>query len=705
MKHTNISPKKLFITGFILISLLLLGIAYSNSFSVPFHFDDLKSIPENPTIRHLAQSLIPDFKTGETTSGRPFLNFTFGLNFAAHQLHLYGYHLVNFMIHFLNVILLFLIFQKIQRDNTSENHSPLSFLFLNALLALLWGVHPVLTQSVTYIVQRAESLSSFFILFSLYAYIRAQNSPRRGLWSFSLLLSAFCGVATKETAGIIPIVLLAYGWFYLKISPQTSLSRHRSLYIGLALSWLFLLSLVILNKGRGDSAGFDGPLSSWSYLQAQVIAFWTYCKLILWPSPLIFDYGSSLTYPLSWVIPLALFAIALLALTALGTYQGNVGFFSFFLFFLLLAPTTSIIPIATQTISEHRVYLASAFFIFILGTTLYSRLPRITLSLIILLIPLLIWKTYERNKIYATPITLWQDTVQKTPRNVRAQNNLGAFLTKEGRNQEAIDHLLKAIELNPRETGAHNNLGYLFQQINQPDKALVFYKQAIEIDSTSPDPFHNMGLLFEQQNNFEQAFQSYQQAIDRNPFSTKSLINQGNILLRMGNIEEAQKKYEHCIQIRPEEPSAYNNLAQLKSSLQQTDQALQLFQKAIDLNPSNPFTYYNRGLLLQSLERWDEAIRDYLQAVKINSQFIEAFINIANIQLQTGKEAEAIDLYSQLINKLPPHPTPRLNLAQVLKKNGDIKNAKILFESVLSIDPQSKIAQEELALIKKTIPK
>ena len=268
--------------------------AYSNSFAGPFVFDDELSIPSNMTIRQLWpiwKPLCPP-NHGETVSGRPLLNLSLAIDYAISRLDVWSYHATNLAIHILAALLLFGILRRTfllpaMRDRWGAAAVPLAL-----TIALVWAVHPLQTESVTYIIQRAESLFGLFYLLTLYCFVRGVGSSRAMLWYAVCVVACLLGMASKEVMVSAPLMVLLYDRTFVAGSFREAWRRRYGLYLALAGTWLLLGWLVAWSGTRGSSAGFGIGVGCWEYLGTQFGAILNYLKLCVWPHPLVFYYGT-----------------------------------------------------------------------------------------------------------------------------------------------------------------------------------------------------------------------------------------------------------------------------------------------------------------------------------------------------------------------------------------------------------------------------
>ena len=342
------------------VVLLAALIAYHNSFSGPFVFDDPGSVTDNLTIRHCSSALSPP--TGSTVSGRPLLNLTFALNYALSGTEVWGYHVVNLLIHGLAGLTLFgLVRRTLLRPvlNVDGKFGAVAGL-LGLAVAVIWVVHPLQTEAVTYVSQRAEALVGLCYLFTLYAFIRGADSSTPNRWHVVAVIACLLGMASKEVMASAPLIVLLYDRTFVAGTFRQALRKSPRLYAGLACTWFLLGYLVLSTSNRNGTAGFNTGITPWTYLLTQCRAIVHYLQLAVWPRPLIFDYGSEVVQSVADVFLPALFLLSLFVGTVIALRRWPIVGFAGAWFFAILAPSSSIVAVVTQTVAEHRMYLSLA---------------------------------------------------------------------------------------------------------------------------------------------------------------------------------------------------------------------------------------------------------------------------------------------------------------------------------------------------------
>ena len=352
--------------------------AYGNSFHGPFILDDTPSIVENPSIRHLGSAqVLTAPPEALTVVGRPVPNLSLAINYALGRLTVEGYHAVNLAIHILAaLVLLGLVRRTLLLPALAARFGPAST-GLALAVALVWALHPLQTESVTYIIQRAESLVGLFYLLTFYCLVRGATSAQGWVWYAAAVGACALGMASKEVMVSAPLVALLYDRLFISGSFKEGLRRRWGWYLALAATWAILGLLVYLSVGRGGSAGFGLGLTAWEYARTQFGCIIHYLRLAFWPNPLVLDYGGSTVSSAAEIVPYAIGVGLLLAATAVAlAWRPKWGFLGVW-FFAILAPTSSIVPLVGQTEAEHRMYLPLAAVVTLVVLAAYAALERL----------------------------------------------------------------------------------------------------------------------------------------------------------------------------------------------------------------------------------------------------------------------------------------------------------------------------------------
>jgi Flp pilus assembly protein TadD len=696
--------------GYVAIALLVVSIvaAYSNSFSGAFVFDDLLSIKENPTIQHLwplADVLSPPSE-GRTVGGRPVLNLSLAINYALGGLNVWGYHAFNLGIHAVAALVLFGLVRRTLRTKVGRTFSVGGGAGVEVFalaVALLWALHPLQTESVTYVVQRAESLMGLFYLLTLYCFVRSvqpsdlaptplfqkgrgftlEPTPRshvtenreleaRGrrreflplspsLWTMLSVLSCLFGMATKEVMVSAPVMVLLYDRTFISGSFREALRRRWRCYLGLGLSWVLLGFLLIRFGGRGETAGLDAGIRLGDYLLTQPPAIVRYLSLCAWPRDLIFDYGFEaqwIQHPMS-VLPYALVIVILAAGTvwALGK-RPVVGFLGAW-FFAILAPT-SWVPGNRQTTSEHRMYLAlipvAVGAVWMVGRP-FSRGGRgaktiAGLAGIAVLLSLGVL-THARNAVYESPVGLMSDNLAKRPGNAFAEDDLGYVLQHADQLPEAIEHYERAVRLKPDSVRMQLNLASALRAARNYPEAIVHYEAILKIDPDYAEVHNDVGVLLSNSGRIAEAIVHFQKALEIDPDDAEAENNLGLAYDRSGKAAEAATHLKKALEMKPDDPSIETNLGLALIHLDRSAEAVGFLRKAVPGIPDSPDVHYGLALALAKSGHPAEAIADYEKALHLKPGWPEAEENLGVALASSGKVEEAIPHFREAVRLRP----------------------------------------------------
>ena len=682
--------------------------AYDNCFSIPFTFDDTGVIVDNASIRHLWpiwDALSPPRASGMTATGRPLFNLSLAVNYALDGTAVWGYHVLNVAIHILAGWVLFGIVRRtLLRPGLRERFGAAAFPLATAV-AVLWTVHPLQTESVTYVVQRAESLMGLFYFLTLYCFIRGSESAKSGWWYSLCMVACVLGMMTKEVMISAPLIVLLYDRTFVEGSFGNAWRRHRRLYLSLASTWLVLGYLLIGSGNRGGTAGLGTHVSSWEYALTQCWAVTRYLRLSVWPHPLIFDYGMWLAKNLAEVAPSALILVVVLAAVAMGLrYRPALGFLGAW-FLLILAPTSSIVPVMSQTAAEHRMYLPLAAVVTLVVTGLYAWMGRRSLALFPVLAVGLGFLTFQRNTDYRDELTLWSDTVNKRPGSLRARDNLGLSLMDAGRLPDAMAQFEQALRLNPDFLEAHFDLGVALGKVGDLPEAIRQYEEALRIRPDLADAHNNLGALLTRVGRFEEAVGHCQRAVQLKPDLADAHYNLGAALERVGKVDEALGQYKEVARIAPRSARAHNDLADALVRRGRVAEAIEHYQQALRIRPDYAEAYCNLGVVLAGLGRVTEAIVQFEEAVRYKPDYAEALNNLGVALWRVGRIPEAIKCYEQALRSKPDYAEAHYNLGGALEQAGRIPEAIAHYQEALRVNPDLPQVQDRLARLPAVSPK
>jgi len=586
--------------------------AYANSLNGAFVFDDHRTIERSAAIQQL-------WPPGKVLSGhRPIVDLTLALNYAVHGLDVRGYHVVNVTIHLLAALTLFGLIRRTltlppdlseprasaRADaRTASRPAP----FLAFAVALIWAVHPLQTQSVTYLIQRCESLMGLFYLLTLYCVVRGADADRRKLWYAAAVASCALGMGCKAIIITAPLVVLLYDRIFLSKSWSEPLRLRWGVYVGLLASWLVLLltrvaqHVLFLPSGAKAAVGFGfKDITPIEYAATQFGVLAEYLRLALWPDPLCLDYNWPVARTIGAVFLPGIIVVGLFALTCWALRRRPALGFLGVWFFLILAPTSSIVPIR-DPLFEHRMYLPLAAVVALIVFAAYAALRaafarggwsdsarrRISTGLVGAVTVVLIVGTNARNRAYADKLTMWRDVVAKRPNHARAEYNIGTGLLERDEVAEAIRWFQKAVETDPRMAEAHYNLGKAHAKEGREDDAAVEYAKAVEIDPRMAEAQSDLGNVWVRAGRIEDAIERYRLAIKANPRYAPPYFNLSQVLLTRGLGDEAIAVLRQGVAADPKAARLHFALAQALQTLGRLDEAAGAYRETLKLEPGN----------------------------------------------------------------------------------------------------------------------
>jgi tetratricopeptide (TPR) repeat protein len=572
------------------------GTAYANSFSAAQVFDGVKFIDEYAGIRRLW----PPW--GWLATNRPVAFFTFALNYALHGTQVWGYHAVNLAIHVgAACVLVALVRDTLGSPRLAARYGGHAG-GLALAVAMLWAVHPLQTQSVTYVYQRLESLMGLFFLATLYGFQRAGRARRPLAWYAASLGAWLLALGSKEVAAAAPLVILWYDRVFLAES-WLEIARRRWAYYVFMLLVLFVAALVVAWRWSmyvGGGIGTVEGVSWWQYAVSQPGVLLRYLRLSLWPAGQCLDYGWPVAQGRAEIVVPAL-AVGTLVACVLwcALRRPSLGFLGGW-FFLILSPTSTVVPICDLAF-EHRMYLslAAVVTIVVLGTYgllhqpwlsgwLGSQRPLVGGLALATAVAALTVATALRNEVYQSERSVWSDTVEKAPKNPRGYVNLGHTFEEKGDLRRAGALYRKALHL-------------------APEMAAVNYNLANILADQAP----------------EEAIRLYRIALKGQPDFIGAHDNLATLLARQGRIQEALGHSAFVVRARPEDADAHFNMAQVLTPIDR-NRAEEQYRAALRLRPDHAYAHYNLAMLLAQRARYAESKEHLRRALGVNPNWPEA---------------------------------------------------------------------------------
>jgi tetratricopeptide (TPR) repeat protein len=627
------------------------AIAYSNSLDGPFVFDDSLSIVENAPLRqwwNLEPLLFPERES--PTAGRPLVNLSLALNFALGGLEVRGYHVYNVACHLLCGLLLFGIVRRTMAlprmsERVRDAATPVAF-----AAALLWTVHPLNTEAVDYVTQRTELMMALFFLLTLYAGIRTLGSPHSRGWPAVAIASCAAGMACKESMVTAPVVVVLYDVVIGFGSVRRALAGRWRLYLGLCATWVLLIALV-WSGPRVHSAGFTSGVSPWTYLLNQTVMITRYVGLAFWPQSLVAVYGWPQELSAGDVLPHASLVAILFGLTIAGLVRWPmIGFFGAW-FFVTLAPTSSIVPIATEVGAERRMYLP-LMAIVVLAVLLFWRVSRgprsagtalrrnLQAGALGAAAVLMLAGTLTRNRDYASAATLARTSVERYPTPV-GHHFLANELLVAGERDAAMIELRRSLPGDPR---AHHTLGVELMKDGKTAEAIAELEMFLRERPMLLEAVWARQLLGEalvRERRWAEAIEQGQMVLKMNPTPDQRLAAHAllaDAYFGTDRYVEAVAACRDYLRLRPDYGPVLTRLGISLVATGALDDAVVAFRRAAELAPSSPDAQRNLANALLDRGDYTAALEPARRAVALRPDDADSRDLLRRLQALTAPE-------------------------------------------------------------------
>jgi tetratricopeptide (TPR) repeat protein len=509
--------------------------------------------------------LSPPHRNWLTVEGRPLINLSLAINYALGGYNVWGYHALNLTVHILAGLTLLGIVRRTLLQPPLRERFGTAADELALATAVLWTVHPLQTESVTYIIQRAESIMGLFYLLTLYCFIRGVESPTPRLWYGLSVAACALGMASKEVMVSAPLMVLLYDRAFLSESFREAWRRRRPVYLALASTWI-VLGVVLLSAGILTYASMTARrIDRWQYLATQPGVILSYLRLSVWPSPLIL--ARPWPFATTWmsILPSTVVVVIVLMASAWVWRRNRVWGFAGAWFFLILAPSSSFIPLP-DPMYEHRMYLPLAIVICLVVTGLYALLGRRSWVLFALMAIGLGAFTWRRNQDYRTELGIWQDALAKCPNNPRAHDAVGVILWRAGRVPEAMEHWEQSLRIAPDYAPAQRNLGIALGRAGRIQEAIKYLEQAVRVRPDDVEAHYNLGVMLAHLGRIPEAMEHWEQLLRLDPDDADAHYNLGVALEQAGRVQQAIGHYEQALRLKPDLAAAQNGLARLRAA-------------------------------------------------------------------------------------------------------------------------------------------
>ena len=630
-------------------------VSYLNCVNNQFVFDDFHLISKNPTIRGIDKIPLLLGMGEKRVSYRPIraisyavdfsLNRKFWRYFGRHERHNkglnpFGYHISNLVYHMVASFLVFLVVFRLAANRR-----------VAFLAAALFALHPVHTDSVTYLSGRRDILFTLFYLAGFYFFL-CYRRRRKSAFIIASFLAYLLSLGSKEMAVTLPAVFLCYdlvenfpgktnkiNFAYFKelfSAFKKVFLQSRYLYSLLFIGALAYSYYKIFIKSPSNQSVYYGDSMLTTFLTVGKILF-HYIWLLLYPIRLNADYSYN-AFPLSssFFEPATLFPFILLGVIGYAVLRLLINHkmlaFGVIWFFVTLLPVCHIFP-HHELLAEHYLYLPSFGFCLIVAFLVNSFLKRgkhdylIYSSFIIVLLSFSI-RIVDRNRDWRDELTLWEKTVKTSSQCARAHNNLGYTYVKKDMLDKGILAYEKALAIRPAYEKVHCNLGSAYRKKGELDKAILKYKEAIALKPRYAKAHHKLGNAYSKKGMLDKAILAYKKVLTITPNNAKVHYNLGNAYHKKGEFNKAISEYKQALLIKPIDADVHHNLGLTYNNKGMLDEAIIEYKKALSIKSYFADAHYNLGNVYIKKGMLDEAISEHVRTLDINPDFVDVHYNL-----------------------------------------------------------------------------
>ncbi len=683
------------------VLVFLTGLVYFPSLRYPFQFDDIANIAKRFSIR--AESSFSVW----ATNTRWFSDWLNNVNYRLGGFDPFWYRIFNLGIHLSAGIVAFFLTYALCTMLEKKSFLANNALFISFATAGLFLLHPVQTQTVSYVIQaRQEGLASLFVLMTLLAYVKtimSQNNFSRIIYGSFFVVAAFLSRGTKELVVVLPFLMLLVEWFFVAREDWAIFKKR--LMVGAAVagvvlfavlyqhSWSFLKDVLTFNattvNNRGNILTADPftIITPWMYFISELRVLVHYIAIFFWPFGISVEYdwkiATGFFTPQVLVPAVILLAIAAFVVRSMWRKEYSLVSFGLVWFFMVIAPRSTIIA-SPELVCDYKTYLASYGLLFMMASwfvggtyaiaeklktraiwLVSSEAQIALLSVALLLVGV---NTYERNKVWATAVGFWEDNVRKAPNKARVHNNLGVALSEVGRYDESVPCYYKAIELDGYYADPYSNLAVAYSMQNKIDDAIHALRSAIHIFPDYPEAYNNLGTLLMQKGKKEEAEVALHAAIKLRHYYGKAYYNLARLYEERGDLEKSWESLQAAVKGDLDIAEVYFKYGQMSLKLKKYDYAANAFQWIIDKGEASEQVWFNLANSFYMLGQQDDARGIYERLAKNNPLDARYTFNLAEAHFARNEFDIAHDLFKKVTALPQPIPQSFFRAANCLER-------------------------------------
>ncbi len=694
------------------------GLTYFKSLTYDFQFDDIANITKHFQIRHNSFSKL-------FFSGTRWISYWLNsLHYQYGQFNPFSYRVGNVLIHTINGLLVFFLLLTILTRLPRKTFFKRNAFGLSFLTALLFLIHPVQTQTVSYVIQgQLEGLAALFTLSMTLLFLTRSYTQNALLkWGATALFFALAVLitGTKEIAIITPFLIMLVDWFFVARGSWDSFksrlwlhAANSAIIIGIYIFFMkmdFFIELFSLKMEMGNNLGniiTDGPQSKikpFTFFISQFKVILHYLWMFIWPFSISVEYD--------WVLCKSIFSadcffpFLLLASIAYTIYKlllkdkTNVIGFAALWFAIVMAPRSTIMP-SPELLVDYKTYLASFAWLFILSAgiiklyewiqkkrpafKLLSQKYKLNYALLSCCALLLSYGTITRNKIWSSGVDFWGNIVENAPGKARAHNNYGVELSQKlGRFADSIQYFTHAIEMDKEYRDPYNNLAVAYAATHQIDRAIETLQKSLRINPYYPEAYNNMASFMIEKKDHETAVRALRNAIQLRPHYGKAHFNMGRALMELDQPEKAWESFRRaCFEADLDNEAGFFGYARASLMLEKYDEAIFAFKKVLEFNPENNEAAFTLANVYYQSGKYDQAVQAYSGMIQKNPSDGRLWHNLAEAHFSAGNTADALKTFERIKQSPNAHPNIYMRIAACYEKLGNPRMAQSSLKELL----------------------
>jgi tetratricopeptide (TPR) repeat protein len=669
-------------------------------------FDDPSYVSDNP---HVAGGLTWAGVTWAFTTGHagywiPLTWLSYMAEVQAGAVNAGGHHVTNVLLHIANTLLLFAL---LRRSTGATGRS--------LLVAALFAAHPLHVESVAWITERKDVMSTFFLMLAILSYVGYVRRPSAGRY---VVVAAWfaCSLMAKPMAVTFPFLLVLLDvWPLSRVTvgrdgtAASQAAPRRVTWKSAVLEKVPLLALAIASGivtlvaqhsvGAVANPENVGPAAR---VATALTAYTTYLWKTVWPAGLaaFYPYQSAARLWAAGGALLVLVGISVLVLRLRRYPYLAVGWFWYV---ISLVPVIGLIQVGNQSMADRFTYvpLIGLFILVSWGVpSLFRTRQRVVSALAVSAVVACAVVAHAQVQAWKSDDTLWTHALDVIPDNFFAHNSLGRRLYDGGRTNEAAQHFSEAVRLGPDFPDAHNNLGLVFLRQGRLDDAIAQFREAIRLGPTA-EALNALSAALAQRGDLDEAIARGLEAVRLEPGLAEAHYNLGLTLARLGRLDDALGSYAEARRLKPDLAAVHRGMGEALAQLGRLNEAISAYREAVRLEPASPDARHGLGVALAAQGHLDEAIAQYTEAVRFAPDRADFHNDLGFALAAQGKVAEAIPQFSEATRLAPDFELAHYYLGLALAGTGQFRGAVAQFREVLRLNPKNEGARQALAKLPK----